>query len=135
MATYHGIYSVRLQDFIGIKGTAVLYGQIPDSLTIAQLATAAADMNLILDPITDAFGLRCRMEIIFPNTNLKTAVSANTRLDDGALFTMLQSTINRASGVVVPAFAQAQIANGKPVIGGSSPAQEFINELLATGGI
>lgn len=113
MATLHGIYSVRLVDKNGVIGNHATYHQIPDSLTVAQLVTACADENLLLDPLTDAAGVSARLEIFMPTTNLKSTATVANFVEKGALFQFVQAVLNRAYGIVIPAFAIAKIAAGK----------------------
>lgn len=120
MATIHGVTSFRLQDFLGATGSMKTLIQFSDATTVAQLITDVQALAVLLDPCTDAMGLQARVEFTFASTGLKTAITTNNTLVNGALFSYSQSGGNRyIYSEEVPAFAETKITNGKIDLGNS----------------
>ena len=131
MANYFGSLSIRLKDFMGVKAPHLVYFQVADSHTVADLVTATADYCALLDPLTDAMGVSVQLKLDMPTTNLKSSVSVNNRLSNAGLFTFQQANIGNAYSIVIPAFAEAQIANGKVILTTGDPADLWIGGIKA----
>lgn len=117
MANYRAVLGVRLQDDHGLITSHQLFANIPEATTITQMVAAAQAYFALLDPLTDAAGLLGHVQFTFPSTGLKTSpTSGGNTFNDNGLFSFHQSNLPYVQGVLLPAYADAKIANGKITI-------------------
>jgi len=117
MANYRAVLAVRLQDVRGLITSHQLFANIPEATTITQMVAAAQAYFALLDPLTDAAGLLGHVQFTFPSTGLKTSpTSPGNNFNDNGLFSLHQSNLPYVQGVLIPAYAQDKIANGKIAI-------------------
>lgn len=131
------IYSFTLQDDKGVKATVPVYVAYDAATeTVAALVGNIAALGGLLDAITDAQIIDCRIIIdVPPDPSWKSAPLADTWVVNGALLTFGQANTKYADSITVPAPAASQITAGKVNIGSGSAFDNFIQALIGSAGI
>jgi hypothetical protein len=103
-----------MQDLRGVITSHQLFANIPEATTITEMVAAARAYFVLLDPLTDAAGLLGHIQFTFDPTGLKTApTTPGNNFNDNGLFSFAQSNLPYKQGILVPAYAASEIANGK----------------------
>lgn len=101
MANYYGTYSLEVFDAYGIAGQAMINVEIPDSATIAQIATDVAAFATYTNPLTQGALSKGTLRLGFPGGGQDPADGAGD-IEKGALFNFNNATDAYAYGVLVP---------------------------------
>lgn len=101
MANYLGTLSVEIVDAYGIPGQVLVNVQIPDSATVAQIATDAAAFVTDTNPLTQGIETKATLRLEFPGSG-ESLVDALGDIEKGALFNFDNATDIYATGVLVP---------------------------------
>jgi len=112
MATYEGLLSASLHDAIGVPSTTNLYLKIPDTVTVANLATFVQDYSAVLDPITGAQIDRMDIKINLPFSGAKSAPVAGSEVEKTGLFNFEQAGSFYKFGIDIPAIAASVLTSG-----------------------
>lgn len=113
MALAHGTAQWRLIDYLGVKVSKIIYFQVDDAKTIANVVSDLTGFAALLNGVTDAAtaGI-ASLDINFAPTGLKTVPNVGNAIALGALSTFSQVGVPNAFSDQVPAVAQAIISNG-----------------------
>lgn len=137
MATLDVQIENRIQDFIGTPASQALYAQVPDTTTLAALATAAQTVQTDLDKITDGQITFSQVKVVIPLVSgLKAApTDPGSTVEDTGLFTFLVTAApNRSYSTAVPAIAQSKVVNGKINLS-DADIQNWVNLISVAGAV
>lgn len=112
MATYEGLLSAELHDVIGTPSSTNLYLKVPDTVTVANLATFVQDYSAVLDPITGAQIDRMSIKITLPFSGAKSAPIAGSEVEKTGLFNFEQTGSFYKFGIDIPAIAASVLTTG-----------------------
>lgn len=131
------IYSFTIEDDKGVKATSVYYVAYDATTeTVSALVGNIAALGGLIDPLTGGQITDARIIIdVAPDPSWKSAPIAGDYVETGAKFTFTQAGSKYVDSTVVPAIAAAQVVNGKVNLAAGSPAINFINALIGSGGI
>lgn len=132
MALAHGTAQWRLIDYLGVKVSKIIYFQVDDSKTIANVVADLTAFAAVLNGVTDAASAGiASLDINFAPTGLKGTPVAGNAIALGVLSTFSQVGVPNVFSDQVPAVAQAQISNGHVIETPGSPYALYKAEFLA----
>jgi hypothetical protein len=101
MATYEGTLSANILDAQGISATAMIMVEIPDTATLAQIATDVAAYVTDTDPLTQGVIMFSEIRLRFPGSG-DTPADALGDVEKTALFNFNNATDGYATGIDIP---------------------------------
>lgn len=114
MANLECLYSVGLQDYLGVSTTHDIFLNVPDSTTLASLTTILTGYQDLVDVISGGLITKTYLRVTIPNSETnKTDPVAGDEVEKTGLFNFSQSATPYKFGVDVPAIAETLITNGK----------------------
>lgn len=114
MANLEALYSISLEDYLGVPTTHDIYLQMPDTVTLATLTTVLTGYQDLIDVISGAQIMQTTLKVRIPNSGTnKTSPVAGDEAEKTGLFNFSQSVTPYKFGVDVPAIAETLITNGK----------------------
>jgi hypothetical protein len=114
MTSYIGTLSGQIVDSYGIPGQTPLTVTIPDTATLAQIASDVAAMYDDLQPLTQGTVIGATLKLDFPKAGADPS-AATGDIEKGALFNFNNATDPFATGIIVPDVAPA-ILNGSGLV-------------------
>src|SRR6266566_1074437 len=112
MANYEGTLSAQILDNYGIPGQEMIMIEIPDTATLAQIATDVASFVALSDPLTAGYIPKAELRLTFPGDGL-TGVQGPGDIEKGGLFNFSNATDAYLQGVLVPDLSPGVLdANG-----------------------
>jgi len=132
MALAHGSAQWRLVDYQGVVVSKVIYFQVDDTKTVAQIVADLTALAALLDGVTDAAtaGL-ATLSIAFAPTGLKTTAVQGNPIGEGGLTTFSQTGVPLAFSDLVPAFKSGLIVSGHIVETSGGPYDLYRADFLA----
>jgi hypothetical protein len=117
MATVHAQFSYSLEDELGTKASAAIYGTVDDTTTVADLVTQWQDYATALTAVTDAkiTGGTARLSLS-PSASQAGKPAAGGRVEQNAVINYLVTASGRRFSIAAPAWKDSLIASGSPVI-------------------
>jgi len=106
MASYIGTLSAQIVDSYGIPGQTPVTVTIPDTATLAQIASDVASMYDDLQPLTDGTVIGATLKLDFPKSGADPS-AATGDIEKGGLFNFNNATDPFATGILVPDIAAA----------------------------
>lgn len=103
MATYLALLSAEVHDATGVPASALEYVDVPDTVTVAQLASLVQAYSAVLDPLTDAQIDRIFVKLDLPFSGAKSSPVAGSIVERTMLANWEQSSSVYKFGVDVPA--------------------------------
>ena len=133
MANYVGNYSFSIVDGLNTRATATLPVTFADTVTLAQLQTGWAAMEVLIQAIVDGSVDRGGLNFGFTVSSPSAAADAS-RVEQNGIFNFLIGTTGKRLGVAVPSLSDAVISGG--LIDLAAPVATFTNAVTAaiTGG-
>src|SRR5258708_13719480 len=114
MANVEILISTTLQDLNGNKTPQQVYGDVVDTVPLAQLVTAGKANRTARDLVTDALLLESTVSISAIDGGTLKFVAGPNAIIGNALFTYPKTgQANRSYSNTVPAWAQAKISGGR----------------------
>jgi hypothetical protein len=101
MANYYGTASLEVFDAYGIPGQVMINVEIPDSATVAQIATDVAAFATNTNPLTQGALGKASLRLQFPGGGESPADGLGD-IEKGALFNFNNATDGYAYGILVP---------------------------------
>jgi len=101
MANYYGTASIDIYDAYGIVGQEMVNVEIPDSATLAQIATDMAAYATVTNPLTQGALAGSTLRLKFPGGGQSPADGAGD-IEKGSLFNFNNATDSYAYGILVP---------------------------------
>lgn len=113
MASWLALLSISQIDYLGTKASHDVYINIPDTKTVANLATFMTDYLAFYGAVTGAQGLDAQIKIHLPLTGMPTSPVAGAENEKTGLFSFNQSATRYVAAIDVPAIRETLITNGK----------------------
>lgn len=101
MANIQGVVSAHIVDGYGIPGQAPIFVTIPDTATLAQLATDVVSYVNLVHGVTDGVITEATVKLILPGDGTR-PVTATGDIEKGGLFNFANGTDSYAQGFLVP---------------------------------
>jgi len=106
MATYVGTMSADIVDKYGIPGQIPLTVNIPDTATLAQIASDVASFVADSQPLSQGTVMGATLKLNFPRAGADPTAALGD-IEKGALFNFNNATTTFATGILVPDVAPA----------------------------
>lgn len=113
MANYLAIISIEVLDILGVSTAHDIFVEVPDTATVAQVATYFQDYAAVLDGITDGQPTDGHVTVKIKPTGVKTAPVASSEVEKTGLFNYAQAGSTYKAGIDVPAIADTVIVDGR----------------------
>ncbi len=101
MANYEGVLSDHIEDSYGIAGQTPVNVLIPDTATLAQIATDVAGFASAVGGVSQGRSTKVTLKLTFPGT----LGSPLGDIEKGGLFNFANATDIYATGVLIPDIA------------------------------
>jgi hypothetical protein len=113
MTDYLALLSISQKDYLGTKASHDVFLTVPDTVTVAQLATVVNGYNALYGAITGALGLDVQCKIHLSVSGLPVAAVSGIENEKTGLFSFTQLGSRYAAAIDVPAILESKIVNGK----------------------
>ena len=114
MANYIGTLSGQIVDSYGIPGQTAVTVEIPDSVTLAEIASDVASFYDDLQPITQGVVLGATLKLDFPKAGAVPGYATGD-IEKGGLFNFNNATDTFATGILTPDISPS-VLNGSGLI-------------------
>jgi hypothetical protein len=101
MANYEGTLSLEIVDSYGITGQELVNVQIPDTATLAQIATDVAGFATVTNPLTQGALTAATLRLKFPGGG-ESPTGGLGDIEKGSLFNFDNASDVYATGILVP---------------------------------
>jgi hypothetical protein len=107
--TLPAIFSVTIQDELGVEAPFSAYALLDSTQTLASAVTALNSLIAVLDPITDGVIIRSKITLQPPLPGGLEALTAGARVEQTGLFNFSATGTPHRFGEAVPAMSNAKI--------------------------
>ena len=123
MAVRAGSASFRLIDYLGVKVPKIVYFNVDDAKTIANVIADLEAFAALLDPVTDAasFAHVANFSINFTDSALKGTPNEGNAASISGAASFAETGTGQTFSDLIPAIAQAQVSSGSIIDGVGSP--------------